>query len=199
LEKGWLGKHFLIRPKAKAQQMLHTHLHKTLFSLRLFPVLLGLVSGFAVFYFLYFFGAYGIQRGLSYSGHTHLFRSVSFGILTFGYLAVLEAWLKPRLKVTGRWYLVLWYVGLVVLGIQLIFLLFNYFWNWQVSIVSEGQRKTGYWHINGHRPEITLLPHTEGRQPERWKIEVDEKTLLMSGLSDSNRTIQRRYVRGNTL
>ena len=62
----------------------------------------------------------------------------------------------------------------------------------------EGSKSTGYWHINGHRPEITLLPHTDGKQPESWSIEVDEKLLIMSGISDSNHAIQRKYSRRNS-
>jgi hypothetical protein len=96
-----------------------------------YPVLLGVLSGFLVFYFLYFLDAFGIQKGLSYSGHSHLVRSLSFGLLTFLYLAILETFLRPRLHITGLRQKMLWYVGLVFLGSHLIFLLFNYFWNWQ--------------------------------------------------------------------
>ncbi len=95
------------------------------------PIILGVLSGFSVFHFLYFFGAYGIQKGLSYSGHSHLFRSISFGVLTFAYLILFETWLKPKWAATPIKHRVIWYVGLVILGSQLIFILFNYFWNWQ--------------------------------------------------------------------
>lgn len=61
-----------------------------------------------------------------------------------------------------------------------------------------GERFSGYWHIHGHKPEITLLPHQEGKKPESWKIEVNEEELIMTGISDSNRTIQRKYLRRNT-
>lgn len=104
---------------------------KRLISSNYFSLLFSLLSGFSVFYFLYFFGAYGIQKGLSYSGHSHLFRSISYGALTFAYLAIFENWLKPRWAFTRFIYVAAWYVGLVLLGSQLIFLLFNFFWNWQ--------------------------------------------------------------------
>lgn len=104
---------------------------KKLFSSDYFSIILGLLSGFSVFFFLYFFEAYGIQKGLSYSGHSHLFRSISFGVLTFSYLTLFETWLKPKWA-KGRWLnQTAWYVGLVMLGSHLIFILFNYFWNWQ--------------------------------------------------------------------
>ncbi len=67
-----------------------------------------------------------------------------------------------------------------------------------INFSSEGKKLTGYWHIHGHKPEITLLPHQEDGKPESWRIEVNKKELLMTGISDSNRTIQRKYVRRNT-
>jgi len=50
----------------------------------------------------------------------------------------------------------------------------------------EENQKTGYWHMHGHRAELTLLPHSEGDKPTGWNIEVSEKTLIMEGISDSN-------------
>jgi hypothetical protein len=50
-----------------------------------------------------------------------------------------------------------------------------------------GERTSGYWHINGHRPEITLLSHQDGKVPESWRISVDANRLQMEGISDSNR------------
>lgn len=63
---------------------------------------------------------------------------------------------------------------------------------------AEGRRSSGFWHIDGHRPEITLLPHQQGKSPEGWRIEVNEKTLTMTGISDSNQDIQKKYIRRNT-
>ncbi|MGI9530531.1 LytTR family transcriptional regulator DNA-binding domain-containing protein [Lutimonas sp.] len=119
-----------------------------------FSILLGLISGFAVFYILYFFEAYGIQKGLSYSGHTHLFRSVSFGILTGVYLMFFESILKPKLNINKIKQLILWYLFLIFLGVNLIFLLFNYFWNWQEWNVE------AYVLILKEFPLIMLLPLT---------------------------------------
>lgn len=59
----------------------------------------------------------------------------------------------------------------------------------------EGKKSSGYWHINGHRPEITLLPHREDGQVESWKIEVNDTKLVMNGISDTNEGIQRTYIR----
>lgn len=67
-----------------------------------------------------------------------------------------------------------------------------------INFSPEGKKLTGYWHIHGHKPEITLIPHTEGNNAESWRIEVNEKELLMVGISDTNRNFQRKYVRRNT-
>ncbi|WP_296705816.1 LytTR family transcriptional regulator DNA-binding domain-containing protein [Algoriphagus sp.] len=116
---------------AKGFSILVVNTFNKLFSIKFFPIILGLISGFSVFYFLYFFGAYGIQEGISYSGHSHLFRSLSFGVLTFAYLTAFEIWLKPKLDITSLRSSIMWYLSLVLLGSQLIFILFNFFWNWQ--------------------------------------------------------------------
>ena len=67
-----------------------------------------------------------------------------------------------------------------------------------INFSPEGERLTGYWHINGHKPEITLLPHQADKKPESWEVTVNEKTLYMKGISDDNQMIQRKYVRRNT-
>lgn len=63
---------------------------------------------------------------------------------------------------------------------------------------SKNSKKTGYWHIHGHKPEITLLPHQEDGVAESWRIEADEKYLLMTGISTSNSGIERKYIRKNS-
>ena len=67
-----------------------------------------------------------------------------------------------------------------------------------INFSPEGERLTGYWHIHGHRPDITLLPHQDNGTVEGWRVAVNEKELLMTGISDSNRTIKRKYVRRKT-
>lgn len=67
-----------------------------------------------------------------------------------------------------------------------------------INFNPEGEKLTGYWHIHGHKPEITLLPHQEDEKAESWRIEVNNNELIMTGISDSNRTIERKYLRKNT-
>lgn len=59
----------------------------------------------------------------------------------------------------------------------------------------EGNRETGFWHINAHRPEVTIMPHREGATPVTWQISVNEDSLVMNGVSDSNKNQELKFVR----
>ena len=65
-----------------------------------------------------------------------------------------------------------------------------YFIRWDRLVIyrnAKGERKTGYWHIHGHRPEVTFLPHDSQLPTETWRVEPGPKSLIMTGISDSNR------------
>jgi len=62
---------------------------------------------------------------------------------------------------------------------------------------AEGQRKTGYWHIHGHKPELTLLSHDKAKDAESWRVEVSGTVLVLKGLSDSNTGIKYFFNRIN--
>ncbi len=62
--------------------------------------------------------------------------------------------------------------------------------------VAEG-RKTGYWHMNAHKPEVTMLPHTQGDPAESWVISFEPGKLTLTGISDTNRDIQMVFARQN--
>lgn len=51
---------------------------------------------------------------------------------------------------------------------------------------SETGRKTGYWHMNGHRPELTMLPHSDDESVSGWKVEVTEEVLVLTSTSDED-------------
>lgn len=48
------------------------------------------------------------------------------------------------------------------------------------------ERKSGFWHIDAHKPELTLLPHESEAQAMTWKVEVTEAQLRLSGISREN-------------
>ena len=59
----------------------------------------------------------------------------------------------------------------------------------------QGKRSKGYWHINGHRPELTLLSHDKSKPAEIWKVEIITTELKMIGISDSNKGTKIKYQR----
>ncbi|MFY0671937.1 MAG: hypothetical protein JXQ87_00950 [Bacteroidia bacterium] len=50
----------------------------------------------------------------------------------------------------------------------------------------EGERLTGYWHTNGHRPEVTFKSHNGEFESQTWNIIATEKQLILTGVSVSN-------------
>jgi len=64
-----------------------------------------------------------------------------------------------------------------------------------VERTPQGQRATGYWHIDAHRPEVTFLSDSQGKANERWTVDVNETQLKMVGISDSNKGTEMVYIR----
>lgn len=65
-----------------------------------------------------------------------------------------------------------------------------YFIRWDRLVIlrnAKGERKTGYWHIHGHKPEVTFLPHDNQLPAETWRVDPGAKALMMTGISDTNR------------
>ena len=60
---------------------------------------------------------------------------------------------------------------------------------------SQNERIHGYWHMNGHQPEITFF--RSGKNTESWRIAVNEKTLRLTGLSDTNKNVEMLFNRIN--
>jgi hypothetical protein len=50
----------------------------------------------------------------------------------------------------------------------------------------DGKRESGYWHINGHKPEITLISHLNDKKTSRWTVEVSDMDLKLTGIEDHN-------------
>ncbi len=60
---------------------------------------------------------------------------------------------------------------------------------------SKTGRFTGYWHMHGHKPELTFLPHSNNEKVESWRMEASEKRLKLIGVSDSNKDQERIFIR----
>ena len=63
----------------------------------------------------------------------------------------------------------------------------------------EGQIQTGYWHMHGHRPHITILPHTTGQKAQSWEVSFKNDQLILQGLSDDNKTVELRFNRSDII
>ncbi len=65
-----------------------------------------------------------------------------------------------------------------------------FFIRWDRMVIqrnAKGERKTGYWHIHGHKPEVTFLPHDDQLPAETWRVEAGSESLVMTGISETNR------------
>ncbi|MEH0154325.1 hypothetical protein V6R21_09270 [Limibacter armeniacum] len=104
---------------------------KAHFSKYLQPWLKSILTGFFMFFVLFIYKGYNIQQGFSFSGHSLLFRSIAFGLLTSLSFAFHEFYIAPRLHLSNWKQQLIWLVWEIFFGANAIFLLFNYFWNWQ--------------------------------------------------------------------
>jgi hypothetical protein len=60
---------------------------------------------------------------------------------------------------------------------------------------ADGEQSTGYWHIHGHRPEVTFLSHRENEKPKGWTVEVSDTQLSMTGVSETNKDLELQFQR----
>ncbi|PWJ41957.1 LytR/AlgR family response regulator transcription factor [Sediminitomix flava] len=89
-----------------------------------------ILSGVFMFVVLFIYKAYDIQQGISYSGHSLLFRAFSFGLSSSICFYLLEFFFFDRVKSKSlKSYFVLFTLE-IFLGTNITFLLFNIFWNW---------------------------------------------------------------------
>lgn len=59
----------------------------------------------------------------------------------------------------------------------------------------EGERTSGFWHMDAHQPHITLISHQDEKKREAWNVDVSDSTLVLTGLSDSNKNLEMHLVR----
>ena len=72
---------------------------------------------------------------------------------------------------------------------------FFFRWDRIFRQMDESGKSTGYWHMHGHRPEVTLLSHNEQQDPETWKVEATDNKLILTGMSDTNKDVVRTFIR----
>lgn len=62
----------------------------------------------------------------------------------------------------------------------------------------DGDRESGYWHVNGHRPELTLLPQSEKKKETKWTVSVNSKSLVLEKDAANDQT-ERHFTRVHSL
>lgn len=92
--------------------------------------LLVTLSGLSLFYVLYVFRGFGIDEGISCSGHSLLVRSLWFGTANAAVYYGCEFHASKFLKKKNVAARILLTCVELVLGATITFLLFNYFWSW---------------------------------------------------------------------
>lgn len=92
--------------------------------------LVTILTGLFMFIVLYVYKAYNIEQVDSFSGHSLLFRAVSHAVLTSFLFFTAEFFIKPYFNLNTRGKSIAWTSIIVFIGINLTFLLFNYFWLW---------------------------------------------------------------------
>lgn len=58
-----------------------------------------------------------------------------------------------------------------------------------------GKQSRTYWHMQGHRPEITFMRSSIMKEDEDWNVEVTDTELKLTGINESNRGEVRMYER----
>lgn len=56
-------------------------------------------------------------------------------------------------------------------------------------------RLTGYWHINDHRPQLTLMSHDETTAQEVWKLEFSDTQMIWTRSDETNQGIKLVFKR----
>ncbi len=87
-----------------------------------------LLSGITLFIVLFIYRGFGIDQGISYSGHSLLARATVFSAANAMVMYLLEFHVRRFItvgKVRGQ---VLWRFVEIVIGATVIFLIFNFFW-----------------------------------------------------------------------
>ena len=92
--------------------------------------LITLLTGFSLFFVLFVYQGYGIQTGLSFSGHSHLTRCLAFGYLTSLVFYLAEFHMANFLSLKSEKDKLLLIAFSILIGAHANYLLFNYFWNW---------------------------------------------------------------------
>ncbi len=63
-------------------------------------------------------------------------------------------------------------------------------WDNRFTLESEKGRIKGIYHVNGHRPEVELIPYNTEYHRESWKIDFKENRITLSSLNTDSTLIR---------
>ena len=154
--------------------------------------LVAILSGLFMFIVLYVYKAYNIVQTDSLSGHGLLFRASAHALLTSLLFFTAEFYLKPCFNLDTKAKFVFWYMAITFTGINLTFLLFNYFWNWTELYWSS------YLLFCYEYPLVVLIPiviaRLAGRKNEKAKV-AEEGMMVFASENGKNRlSIKPQYL-----
>lgn len=116
-------------------------------------LLLAFSAGFFLSFVLYVYEAFGIQQGLSFSGHSLLTRSAFFGLGVIGIYLINEFGFARIVMLSSGRKQLLWIAWEIWTASLITFLLFNYFW----SFTELSWRS--YFLLLGEISAVLLVPH----------------------------------------
>jgi hypothetical protein len=61
----------------------------------------------------------------------------------------------------------------------------------------DGKLAMGIWHMNGHRPHLTIIPNDKEKEEETWLVKATAKQLVLTGMSSNVKGEMRTYTRIN--
>ncbi len=114
--------------------------------------LITIFTGVFMFIVLYVYRGYNLEDTASYSGHNLLFRAMAHSTATSLLFFVSEFYLRPYFKIHSSKRYLIWTIGIVFIGINVTFLLFNYFWLWTELVWKS------YWVFYYEYPLIICFP-----------------------------------------
>ena len=146
--------------------------------------LVSILTGLFMFMVLYVYKAYNIEQTDSFSGHSLLFRAIAHASLTSLLFFIAEFFVKPYFSLKTNAKFVLWYAAVIFTGINLTFLLFNYFWQWTELYWSS------YWLFCYEYPLVVCIPiaiaRLAGGKHKKVKV-ADEDMLVFVSENGKNR------------
>lgn len=115
------------------------------------------------------YGAFAVSAGAN--GQMFLKRKEDGGVVTVTLVPTEDLPMGPMDLLVGQWQL----EAQDSSDFQEVFLRWDRVY---VALDQAGHRHTGYWHLHGHRPLLTLLPHQEERAAQRFRVQVEQERMI---------------------